>query len=130
MGASGNLSTISLEKYKWEDIKEQMLNELLEFCPNYSDPTNEFEEYYFKVYEMKSLSDFIWAFNTKIVDYCPDENGIYINDKFYNNFGCESMPQIIDNFLVLYDTDQQMSYQNLPTDCLRKMISYSDEIWT
>lgn len=38
MGASGNLSIISLEKYKWEDIKEEMLNELIECCPNYSDP--------------------------------------------------------------------------------------------
>ncbi len=130
MGASGNLSIISLEKYKWEDIKEEMLYKLLEFCPNYSDPNNECEEYYFKVAKMKSLNDFIWTFGNKIVDYCPDENGIHINDKFYNNWSGENMPQIIDNFLVLYDTDQQMFHQNLPTDCLRKMISYSDEIWT
>ena len=130
MGASGNLSIISLEEYKWEDIKEIMLNELLESCPSYSAPNDESEKYYFKVSEMKSLDDFIITFSNKIVYYCPDENGIYINGNFYNDWAGEEMPQIIDNFLILYDTDQQMSYQNLPTECLQKIISESFEIWT
>jgi hypothetical protein len=130
MGASGNLSIIPLEKYKWEDIKNEILNEILESCPNYSDSNNECEEYYFKVAKMQSFDDFIWTFSNKIVDYCPDENGIYINGKFYDSWAGENMPQIIENNLVLYDTDQQMSYQNIPTECLRKLISYSKEIWT
>ena len=130
MGASGKLSIISLEKYKWDDIKNEMLNELLNCCPPYSDPSNEYEEYYFKVAEMKSLDDFITTFNSKIVYYCPDENGIYLDNIFCNNWAGKNMPQIIDDYLILYDTDQQMSYQSLPSFCLRKFISCSNEIWT
>ena len=130
MGASGNLSIISLEKYKWEDIKEEILNKLIECCPNYSDPQNVCEEYYFKVADLKNINEFIWLFSNKIVDYCPQENGIFINNNFYGDWAGESMPQIIDNHLIIYDTDQQMSYQNLPTECLRKIIKETIEIWT
>lgn len=130
MGASGNLSIIPLEHYEWEDIQKEMLNELIECCPNYSDPKNMFEEYYFKVANLKNINEFIWLFSNKIVDYCPEENGIFINNKFYDNWAGESMPQIIENYLIIYDTDQQMSYQNLPTECLRNLITGSFEIWT
>ena len=130
MGASGNLSIISLEIYKWEDIKEEILNELIACCPNYSDPKNEYEEYYFKVADLKNINEFICLFSNKIVDYCPQENGIFINNNFYDDWAGESMPQIIDNYLIIYDTDQQMSYQNLPTKCLRKLIKETIEIWT
>ena len=130
MGASGNLSIISLEKYKWEDIKEEILNELIECCTNYSDPKNVCEEYYFKVADLKNINEFMRLFSNKIVDYCPQENGIFINNNFYGDWAGESMPQIIDNHLIIYDTDQQMSYQNLPTECLRKLIKETIEIWT
>ena len=130
MGASGNLSIISLEDYEWEDIKKEMLNQLIERCPNYSDPKNECEEYYFKVANLKNINEFIWLFSNKIVDYCPEENGIFINNNFYDGWAGKSMPQIIENHLIIYDTDQQMSYQNLPTECLRNLINSSFEIWT
>jgi hypothetical protein len=130
MGASGNLSIISLEKYTWEDIQQEMLSELLKGCPSWSDSNSICEEYYFKVAELKNIEDFIQLFNTKIVDYCPDENGININNNFYENWANEYMPMIIENHLVLYDTDQQFEYQNIPTDCLKKFITDSVEIWT
>lgn len=88
------------------------------------------EEYYFKVADLKNINEFIWLFSNKIVDYCPQENGIFINNNFYDNWAGERMPQIIDNHLIIYDTDQQMSYQNLPTACLRKLIKETIEIWT
>lgn len=130
MGSSGNLALISLKENSFERIKECMLNELLKGSPNYSDPEHICEEYYFKVAEINNIYDFISLFSTKIVSYCPRENGIIINGKFYDNWASERMPQIIDNYLVLYDTDQQMQYQSLPIECLRELISHSVEIWT
>jgi hypothetical protein len=130
MGASGNLSIISLEKYNFEQIKNKILEKLLDWCPSYSDSTSELEEYYFKVSKLETIEQFIRLFNSKIVDYCPDENGICINGKFYDGWAGETMPQIIDNHLILYDTDQQMYYQSLPVECLKDFISIEEEIWT
>jgi hypothetical protein len=130
MGSSGNLSIIALKEYPFEAIKEHISNEILSFCPPYSFPDNEFEQLYWKVNELKNIDDFISLFLTKIADFCPPENGIQINDRFYGDWAGENMPQIIENHLILYDTDQQMSYQNLPTQCLRKLTMGSAEIWT
>ncbi len=119
MGASGNLSRISLKDYSFEKIKEIMLEELLQCSPNYSDPNNICEKYYFIVSRMNNINDFLEIFRSKIVYYCPDER-----------WAGEIMPQVIGDFLILYDTDQQMDYQNLPTECLRQIITSREEIWT
>lgn len=136
MGASGSVYIIDLNKYSFEDIKNIMLEKLLDWCPNYSYPGSEkdniCEEYYFKVAEMKNIDEFIWAFGNKILDYDEDEDspGIEINGHYYNSWSGDCMPQTIDNFLVIYNTDLQMDYQSLPHDCLRDIISDSAEIWT
>jgi hypothetical protein len=130
MGASGNLSIIDLEKYSFIQIKEKFLSEILNYCPNYSDNKNENEIFYFKVSETHNINDFINLFRSKIVDYCPEEKGLYINSVFYNNWAEKDVPIVVDNNLILYETDQQMSYQNLPFYMLQE-ISYNEiEIWT
>ena len=130
MGASGNLSIVSLKKYDFGKIKNKMLEELLNSCPNYSSPTDECEEFYFKVSDLENINSFMHLFRSKIVDYCPSENGICINGHFYDDWSSQEMPQIIDNHLVLHDTDQQMSYQSLPYECLKDFICDVVEIWT
>ncbi len=121
MGASGNLSLINLSEISFKEIKDTMLNALFDY--NYDDE-------FLAVYEMKNIQEFIDYFNSKVADYCPDENGIVINGNNYTSWGDSQMPQIIDNYLVLYDTDQQMDFQNLPTEILQEYISYTVEIWT
>lgn len=130
MGASGNISIINLKEFSFDDIKNIMLDKLLDSCPIYSDPNNEIEKLYFEVDKLKNFNDFAILFSTKIVDYCPFENGIFINNKFYNGWGGQEMPQIIDNHLVIYDTDQQMNHQNIPCTALKKLITNTVEIWS
>lgn len=129
MGASGNLSLIDLNQYSFEQIKEKLLENILEGCPEYSSDS-ELEDTYFKVAKFKDIKDFISYFRTKVADYCPDKNGIAIGKTFYGNWAGDELPCIIDNHLVLYDTDQQMYYQNIPTDYLRDLICDHTEIWT
>lgn len=130
MGSSGNLSIISLEKYPFEKIKEHMLKRILDRCPKWSDPNHTYEKLYFMVSDFKDIDDFIFSLNSKVVNFCPEENGISINGIFYDNWARQELPQIIDNHLILYSTDQQMAYQNRIIELLFELISDSAQIWT
>jgi hypothetical protein len=130
MGASGNLSVINLQKHSFEDIKQLFLENLLYFCPPYHIPNNEYDELYFKVSEIQDIADFLKIFRGKVVSYCPYESGIFIDGQFYNDWADEEVPTIIGEYLVLYDTDQQMTYLNLPTELLWALIEDNTEIWT
>jgi hypothetical protein len=136
MGSSGSVYIIDLNEYPFEVIKQTMLDKLLEWCPTYSYPGSEkfniYEEYYFRVAEIKTIDEFNWLFNNKVLDYDEDEDspGIFINGRYCNRWSGDYLPQISDNYLVIYNTDLQMDYQSLPYECLRDFISDSAEIWS
>ena len=130
MGSSGNLSIVSLNDYPFEKIKEHMLNKILDRCSEWYEPHDPYDEMYFDANDFKSIDDLISYFECTVASYCPEENGININGTFYDNWARQKMPQVIDNHLVLYDTDQQSWHQNHPSELLWGLASDNVEIWT
>jgi len=129
MGASGNLAVINLKEHPFKEIKNLMLDEIYNWMEfNLGD--DEADRIFDEVYEMETIEDFIRIFNSKVVSFCPIGNGVLVNEIFYDDWADEIMPQIINNHLVLYETDQQMQYQNYPVWMLSKLIEQDVEIWT
>ena len=130
MCASGSLIKIDIKEHSFEKIKEIFLSNLLERSSEWGDTNCVNTEYYFLVAQTNSLKELMGLFQTEVCSYCPNDSGIYINGKFYNNWADSQLPMIIDNYLIFYETDQQMTYQNLPFECLSELYGHAIEIWS
>lgn len=126
MGASGKLCLISLSEYPFEVLKRAIIDNCVVFC----DYNNFWDTIYESAKNFKSISDICNYFWTKVVSYCPSENGVIINNKKYDNWGGCVLPIVIDNHLVLYESDLQGKEQDAIILLLESFINLKIEIWT
>lgn len=122
MGASGKLNYIDIKKYPIENIIDRLIKyiEDLEIEDGYI--SENYIKLYFELSESNSRDRFVYIFWTKVFDYTPEVGRIDYSGSEY--------PEINSDYLILYETDLQMGFQNFPSEVLSDIICKSEEIWT